>query len=125
MKNAFCAFRFVRFGAIAVALTIAACSQDPAGSAESAAPAAAAETASVINNAPDTDGGTWGYLGGDAAHTRYSPADEINLENFEDLEEAWVWDGASFNAQSGRSTPSYINGKLYTVAGPRRYGRSA
>ena len=32
-----------------------------------------------------------------------------------------MWDGASFNAQSGRSTPSYINGRLYTVAGARRY----
>ncbi|MED5443697.1 MAG: PQQ-binding-like beta-propeller repeat protein, partial [Pseudomonadota bacterium] len=35
--------------------------------------------------------------------------------------EAWVWDGASFNAQSGRSTPTYVDGILYTVAGPRRH----
>ncbi len=68
-----------------------------------------------------TKDGQWHYLGGDSAHTRYSPADEINAENFEELEENWVWDGASFNAQSGRSTPSYIDGILYTVAGPRRY----
>jgi quinoprotein glucose dehydrogenase len=68
-----------------------------------------------------TEDGEWHYLGGDAAHTRYSPADQINADNFEDVEEDWVWDGASFNAQSGRSTPSYIDGKLYTVAGPRRY----
>jgi len=74
-----------------------------------------------VKNAPDTDDGAWGYLGGSASHTRYSPADQINLENFEDLEDAWVWDGASFKAASGRSTPSYIDGKLYTVAGPRRY----
>ncbi|MEX2497042.1 MAG: PQQ-binding-like beta-propeller repeat protein [Woeseia sp.] len=71
--------------------------------------------------APGTDGGQWHYLGGDSAHTRYSPADEIDASNFGDLEEAWVWDGASFNAQSGRSTPSYVNGRLYTVAGPRRH----
>ena len=70
---------------------------------------------------PGTAGGQWQYLGGDSAHTRYSPADQIDGSNFEDLEETWIWDGASFNAQSGRSTPSYINGKLYTVAGPRRY----
>ena len=70
---------------------------------------------------PGISNGQWQYLGGDAAHTRYSPADEVTAENFEDLEEAWAWDGASFNAASGRSTPSYINGKLYTVAGPRRY----
>jgi quinoprotein glucose dehydrogenase len=71
--------------------------------------------------APGTADGQWHYLGGDAAHTRYSPADQIDADNFEDLEEAWVWNGASFNAASGRSTPSYINGTLYTVAGPRRH----
>jgi quinoprotein glucose dehydrogenase len=68
-----------------------------------------------------TENGQWHYPGGDAAHTRYSPADQVNADNFGELEEAWVWDGASFNAQSGRSTPSYIDGTLYTVAGPRRY----
>ena len=75
----------------------------------------------VFAQAPGTAGGQWQYLGGDSAHTRYSPADEIDADNFEDLEEAWVWDGASFNAASGRSTPSYIDGVLYTVAGPRRH----
>jgi len=68
-----------------------------------------------------TEAGQWQYLGGDTQHTRYSPADQINAANFANLEEAWIWDGASFNAQSGRSTPSYINGILYTVAGPRRH----
>jgi quinoprotein glucose dehydrogenase len=63
----------------------------------------------------------WTTLGNDFAHTRYSPASQISAENFADLEVAWVWDGASFEAQSGRSTPSYINGRLYTVAGARRH----
>ena len=62
----------------------------------------------------------WTTLGSDWAHTRYSPANQITAENFAELEVAWEWDGASFNAASGRSTPSYINGRLYTVAGPRR-----
>ena len=78
-------------------------------------------SAHALAQAPGTADGEWHYLGGDAAHTRYSPADQIDADNFEDLEEAWVWDGASFNAASGRSTPSYINGTLYTVAGPRRH----
>jgi quinoprotein glucose dehydrogenase len=86
----------------------------------SAAIIALAGTAAVAD-APGTKGGQWHYLGGDSAHTRYSPADQINAENFDELEEAWIWDGASFNAQSGRSTPSYVNGRLYTVAGPRRH----
>ncbi len=62
----------------------------------------------------------WTTLGGDFAHTRYSPADQITVDNFEDLEVAWEWNGASFGAVSGRSTPSYINGMLFTVAGARR-----
>ncbi len=63
----------------------------------------------------------WTTLGSDWAHTRYSPATQITAENFKDLEVAWTWDGASFEAQSGRSTPSYINGRMYTVAGARRH----
>jgi quinoprotein glucose dehydrogenase len=77
--------------------------------------------AHAVAQAPGTRDGQWHFIGGDSAHTRYSPADEITAENFEDLEEAWVWDGASFNAASGRSTPTYIDGMLYTVAGPRRH----
>ena len=63
----------------------------------------------------------WTTLGNDYAHTRSTAATQITPENFGDLEVAWTWDGASFEAQSGRSTPSLINGKLYTVAGARRH----
>ena len=63
----------------------------------------------------------WTTLGNDYAHTRYSPAYEITADNFSDLEVAWEWDGASLGAVSGRSTPSYIDGILYTVAGSRRH----
>ncbi len=78
-------------------------------------------TSAVVAEHAGTKDGQWHYLGGDSEHTRYSPADQIDASNFNDLEEAWVWDGASFNARSGRSTPSYIDGILYTVAGPRRH----
>ena len=63
----------------------------------------------------------WTTLGNDFAHTRSTPATQITPQNFGDLEVAWTWDGSSFEAQSGRSTPSYINGRLYTVAGARRH----
>jgi len=63
----------------------------------------------------------WTTLGSDFAHTRATPAGQITPENFDELEVAWEWNGASFETQSGRSTPSYINGRLYTVAGPRRH----
>ena len=75
--------------------------------------------ASVASYGQDTV--EWTTLGNDFAHTRYSPAAQINADNFDQLEVAWTWDGSSFQAQSGRSTPSYINGRLYTVAGARRH----
>ena len=102
--------------AVLLAAALAACTQQ-SGPTEDAAEA----SSSAFAEGPGTSDGQWQYLGGDSHHTRYSPADQINAGNFENLEEAWIWDGSSFNAASGRSTPSYVNGKLYTVAGPRRH----
>jgi len=102
--------------AVLLAMTLAACTQNSAPTEDVAeAPSA------VFAEGPGTSGGQWQYLGGDSHHTRYSPLEQIDAGNFEELEEAWIWDGSSFGAASGRSTPSYINGKLYTVAGPRRH----
>ena len=99
-----------------VLAALCACSQAPAP-----APGDYTASASGFAEGPGTTDGQWQYLGGDSHHTRYSPAAQINAGNFEELEEAWIWDGSSFSAASGRSTPSYINGRLYTVAGPRRH----
>ena len=63
----------------------------------------------------------WTTLGKDFANTRFTPADEITAKNFQQLEVVWQWDGSSFQAQSGRATPSYINGRMYVVAGARRH----
>ncbi len=76
-------------------------------------------TAATSVNAQDTV--EWTHLGGAADHARYSPAANITAENFGELKEAWVWDGASFQGTSGRATPSYVDGKLFTVSGPRRH----
>ena len=67
--------------------------------------------------------GEWRYQSGDPWGTRYSPLDQIDADNFEDLEVAWVWRGDNFGPHPlylSRSTPSYIDGILYTVAGYRR-----
>ena len=67
--------------------------------------------------------GEWRYQSGDSWGTRYSPLDQIDASNFEDLELEWVWRGDNFSPHPfylSRSTPSYINGVLYTVAGYRR-----
>ena len=69
---------------------------------------------------PGTESGQWTYLGGDAWHTRYTPADEINASNFENLEVAWQWNAASFGPSTPRATPSYVDGRLVTVTGDRR-----
>ena len=78
-------------------------------------------TVSVTAQGPGTEDGHWTYLGGDAWHTRYSPAEQITPSNFEELEIAWRWDAASFGPSTARATPTYIDGKLITVSGNRRH----
>jgi quinoprotein glucose dehydrogenase len=72
---------------------------------------------------PGTANGEWRYWGGDEGATRYSPLDQINAENFGKLEVAWRWKAANYGPSEDhiyRSTPIYVKGKLYTVAGQRR-----
>src|ERR671919_1648156 len=69
-----------------------------------------------------TANGQWRYQGGDIGSTRYSPLDQVTPTNFETMKEAW-----RFNAQdvvgpmTARATPSYVGGKLLSVAGYRRH----
>ena len=70
-----------------------------------------------------TPEGEWRYWGADAWGTRYSPLDQINAENFTDLEVAWIWRGDNFGPNPHytlRATPIYAAGKLFTVVGARR-----
>ncbi len=68
--------------------------------------------------------GEWRYWGGDAGSTRYSPLDQIDADNFESLEVAWIWRGDNYSHDGAdpllRATPIYVNGTLYSVAGSRR-----
>src|SRR5262245_33580323 len=67
--------------------------------------------------------GEWHYLGGDAGHTRFSPLNQINASNFSTLKVAWIWRGDNFGPgveYTFRSTPLFVDGLLYTVAGQRR-----
>ena len=75
----------------------------------------------VVAQGPGTRDGEWTYLGGDAWHTRYTPADQIDASNFEDLEVAWRWDAASFGPSTSRATATYVDGRLITVSGDRRH----
>jgi quinoprotein glucose dehydrogenase len=70
-----------------------------------------------------TDNGEWRTYGADLFSTRYSPLDQVNATNFNDLEVAWrfktdnMGPRPEFNLQS---TPLVANGMLYTTAGTRR-----
>ena len=67
--------------------------------------------------------GEWRYWGADAWSTRYSPLDQIDASNFDDLEQAWLWRGDNFGPSPDyilRSTPIYADGRLFTVAGQSR-----
>ena len=70
------------------------------------------------------NGAEWRYWGGDAYSTRYSSLDQINADNFEDLEVAWIWRGDNYSPEGAdpllRATPIYAEGKLFSVAGSRR-----
>jgi quinoprotein glucose dehydrogenase len=67
--------------------------------------------------------GEWRYWGADAGSTRYSPVDQIDRTNFENLEIDWTWRGDNFGPEPdyiNRATPIYANGRLFAVAGRRR-----
>jgi quinoprotein glucose dehydrogenase len=91
-----------------------------------AAVAAGACGESMATGAATTDvrGGTseeWPYIGGDAHHTRYTPLDQINPINFQSLQVAWTFENPDVGPMTARSTPVYVNGMLFSVAGERRH----
>jgi quinoprotein glucose dehydrogenase len=68
--------------------------------------------------------GEWRYYGGDAASTKYSPLDQINLSNVQRLDVAWRWSSpdneiAKANPTARPSgyqdTPIMVGGVLYTT----------
>ena len=69
-----------------------------------------------------TENGEWRYIGGTIGHTRYSPLDQINANNFNDLEQAWIWRTDNFGPNVdyfSRSTPIYVWMVFYTQLLPR------
>jgi glucose dehydrogenase len=69
-----------------------------------------------------TANGEWRYQGADAGSTRYSPLSQVTPANFETLKEAWRFSPIDVvGPLTARATPSYVGGKLLSVAGPRRH----
>lgn len=77
-------------------------------------------------NEVDTAVGEWRHYGGDTASSKYTPLDQIDAGNVQQLEPAWTWQSPD-NELSGtvtrqrpsyfKATPLMVNGKLYTSTG--------
>ena len=81
---------------------------------------AKAALAQAGSGQPDTE---WRYYAGDLSNNRYSPLDQINAGNFNNLEVAWRFKTESLGPRTEyqfESTPLVIKGRLYSVAGSRR-----
>jgi quinoprotein glucose dehydrogenase len=70
-----------------------------------------------------TQKGEWRTYGGDLASTRYSPLEQINASNFNNLEVAWELKTDNFAPRpenNNQTTPLMVNGMLYFTAGNAR-----
>lgn len=74
--------------------------------------------------------GEWRSYGGDSGHTKYSPLNQINADNVQQLQVAWTWtsvdeeirqnnqvirERGSFRSYAYEVTPLMVNGVLYTT----------
>ncbi|WP_423929062.1 pyrroloquinoline quinone-dependent dehydrogenase [Candidatus Palauibacter sp.] len=84
-----------------------------------AAGLAAGGCAEAGGGAADTT--EWKNIAGNDMGQRYSSLDQIDAENFENLEVAWTWDGSDYPAVNARATPIYVDGMLISVAGEKRH----
>src|SRR6202165_6380370 len=67
--------------------------------------------------------GEWTSYGADLGSTRYSPLDQINAGNFNQLEIAWRFKTDSLGNRPEfklETTPLMVNGVVYATAGSRR-----
>src|SRR6185436_7082850 len=73
--------------------------------------------------AEGTRNGQWPSYNGDVKGSRYSPLDQINAENFGQLEIAWRFKTDSLGTRAEyklEGTPVMVGGVLYATAGTRR-----
>lgn len=70
-------------------------------------------------------GTDWTRITGGYSSTRFSPLDQINASNFNNLKVAWEWrgeapPGVEIGDINARSLPIFVDGMLLTTSGPRR-----
>ena len=71
-------------------------------------------TGSAQTGAPD---GEWRTYGGDLGSTRYSPLDQIDGDNFSELEVQWRFKTSNLGPRPDfnyQATPLMVDGVLYT-----------
>ena len=103
----------------AVVTAIAACIAITVGAATTVGGARTA----WAQSSDGTESGEWPVYGGDLAHTRYAPFDQIDGSNFGSLEVAWRFGTANLGPAPEyrfQSTPLMIDGVMYTTGGTRR-----
>jgi len=72
---------------------------------------------------PSTKNGEWPHYTADIKGTKYSPLDQINASNFNQLEVAWRFKTDNLGTRPEyklEGTPLMVKGVLYTTAGTRR-----
>ncbi len=82
------------------------------------ASAASTQVANAQSGAAD---GAWPHYAGDHGSSKYSALDQINADNFKDLEIVWRWQSIDENLKQKtrfrpyhfRSTPLYVDGKVF------------
>lgn len=80
-------------------------------------------TPNAYDPKPPTIEAEWRQHRGDYASTNYSPLDQINKENVNQLKIAWRWKTDNFGPAPEfyfKSTPLMVKGALYTTAGLSR-----
>src|SRR5258705_8916197 len=64
--------------------------------------------------------GEWRSYGAEGGSTRYSSLDQVNRDNFKDLQVAWSWKFDNFGGGTSETTPLMVDGVLYFTVGQRR-----
>ena len=79
--------------------------------------------ASTVSAQSGAANGEWQTYGGDLGSTRYTPLDQINGDNFKDLEVVWRFKTNNLGPRPDynyQAIPLMIDGVLYVTAGSRR-----
>ena len=86
-------------------------------------PRMTADLAGQAPGFPSTKNGEWPYYTADVKGSRYSPLDQINASNFNQLEVAWRFKTDNLGTRPEfklEGTPLMVKGLIYATGGTRR-----